>query len=215
MKFAFCFPLKVVFAERNLTHRTFEHEGHKITAFDKRNVYFSRDKQKIVYEESNGNGYFIEIDGYLVYLCQELNDEQTKQKLSRIPMGDRTKWANDIAWSIQNPELHAAKGEANLAERQAERAVQEAERKQREAAREAAAEQEYQKSIAQFKDGELIALSDFERMCKENEIKIPPTTLGWMRVNVDTIGKTGLTGRLRTKIPLTICRVLKELKERL
>lgn len=193
-QFAFFYPAKIIFAEHNIELTPVEREGFTFYLGPiGRKYFFNSDKKKIVFEhiENDKRQLFAKVGEHICPFHVTFIDNidafidsalaTVKQKYNL--------WDSQI----KNPELYEAEATATREKIRAERAERDREEEERKAARAKAAEEAYQKSLALFIEGTRIAWADFERACKENNIKMPIKTIGYGRKNIHEVGTKGWT----------------------
>ena len=195
-KFAFFFPAKIVFAERNieLQEFVFTKDGKYLTFYlgpIGKNIWFSTDKGKIVMENSSDDMRQILMktgDCYSIMqnlLIANIEDFLTRQ--FEFIEENTPKWQAQI----NNPELYEREATERREKIKSERAIQDAEIEKRNQERAQKTEQLYQNSLKEFSAGQMIVWADFERATKQFAVRLPIKTLGFGRKNVAKIGHTG------------------------
>lgn len=195
MNFAFLFPVKIAFAERNISHELFQHGNLILAEFPNKNVYFSQDKHTIVTEHSEINSYFIQIGSHFVYLCTNTNKENVIERLKNAGEEQISKYYSDTLNNLNNPATYEEYGRVRIEkikrEREQEDAKQQRVREERARNKEIA----FLATRNKYNGGEHINFEDFEEWCKRLAIKFPIKTLGWARKNIEQISKGSYTGR--------------------
>lgn len=218
-KFAFFFPAKIVFAERNieLQEFVFTKDGKYLTFYlgpIGKNIWFSTDKGKIVMENSSDDMRQILMktgDCYSIMqnlLIANIEDFLTRQ--FEFIQENTAKWQAQI----NNPELYEREATERREKIKAERAAMDKEHEERAAERLRKSEEVYQASLKSFLSGEQIPWDNVERACKENGITIPIKTIGFGRKNITSVGRTSMTARGKYNSP-KVWAIIKELYNKL
>lgn len=101
---------------------------------------------------------------------------------------------------LADPDRYEAEQAEKRVKVKAEREAADREQEARNAARAEAAQAAYVQRLASFAGGtDQIPVEDFEHACKEQGIKMPIQTVGWMRENIKSVGRNGATMTGRTK----------------
>lgn len=195
MNFAFLFPVKIVFAERNLTHNTFSFNQYTIAEFINKNVYFSQDKQTIVAKHSEVNSYFIQIGECFIYLCAAENKERVIEKLTNAGEERISKYYSETLNKLNNPAQYEQEGIERLARIKKEREEADAEQQRVKEERARNKEIAFLATRNKYNGGEYISFEDFEEWCNRLAIKFPIKTLGWARKTIIEISSNGYRGR--------------------
>lgn len=193
-KFAFFFPAKVVFAERNieLEQLIFRGQTFYLGPIGK-NIYFSSDTGKIVVSSDNSDEntrwilvkigeYFCQMKNCLISNIEEFLDKHFDFIQETLP-----KWQG----YIDNPSIYEQEQTERREKIKSERAIQDAEIEKRNQERREKTEQLYQNSLKEFSAGQMIVWEHFERATKQFAVRLPIKTLGFGRKNVAKIGHTG------------------------
>jgi len=219
-KFAFFFPAKIVFAERNieLQEFVFTKDGKYLTLYlgpIGKNIWFSTDKGKIIMENSSDDMRQILIktgDCYSIMqnlLIANIEDFLTRQ--FEFIEGALPKWQAQI----NNPELYEQEATERREKIKAERAIRDAEIEKRNQERAEKAQQAYENSLIEFSAGKMIPWADFERATKQFAVSIPIKTLGFGRKNVANIGYMGYSVYKNGHNSPVLWRAMGELKSKM
>lgn len=191
-KFAFFFPAKIVFAERNieLEPLVFRDYTFYLGPIGK-NIYFSSDEHRIVAGNSSNEirqifiktgDYYSVVQSILISNIEDFLTRHFDFIQSAIP---------NRAAQINNPELYEREATERREKIKSERAIQDAEIEKRNQERREKTEQLYQNSLKEFSAGQMITWEHFERATKQFAVRLPIKTLGFGRKNVAKIGHTG------------------------
>ncbi len=210
MKFAFIFPAKVIFAERNITGRPVTIAGRALIAFDELNVYYSTKQNRIVTEAKEGlTAYFAELSGHYLQIFSrsrlsmdsETNDERAEKSLSGYDQESLNSQLANWADSILNPDKYEtaqAIRRETIARERAERDAIQAETSARRAETAAASHKAFmEKAYADFMAGEMISWDHFEELCKDHGVTLPINAIGAGRKHISGIGQ--MTVRISKK----------------
>ena len=192
-KFAFTYPAKIIFAERNVEMVHHHYDGLDFyTGPINKNIWFCSETQKVKVTNYSNHGYDIvhlcvKIEGYLVYLsCIQpgLLKEWLAQKIEAIKNNIPT-----VRENILHPEIYEQKQAEERAKYKAARAIEDQQEHERKEARAKAAQNAYNEQIKAFSGDGWITWETFERACKENGISMPIKTIGFGRKNISEIRK--------------------------
>ncbi len=205
-KFAFFFPAKIVFAERDIPDfNAYVYKGLEFRISSK-NIFFSSKKDRIVVESSLAKDsltneepkqIWLNVAGCLIYCSTTFNLDDWMEKNHSHIVENIDKWAE----KIKHPEIYEQEATERREKIKTERAIADKEQEERLKQRAEAAEKVYQESIMAFLNGEQIPWENIERACKENRIIIPIQTLGFGRKNITSIGRTSMTTRGKYNSP--------------
>lgn len=191
MKFAFTYPAKIVFAERNVEMVHHHYDGLDFyTGPINKNVYFCSKTGKIkIKDYSVGTVFqvYLKIEDCLAY-CACVEPDRISEWFGRnieFVKENIGKWSN----SILHPEIYEQEQATKRAEFKAHRDAQDKEEHERKQARAKAAQEAYDAQIKAFTGDGWITWETFERACKENNISMPIKTIGFGRKNVVEIRK--------------------------
>lgn len=214
-KFAFFFPAKIVFAEANVELTPYEGKHPVYLGPIGRKYYFKTDKGKIVFEhiEDDKRQLFVKVkDCFCPFHVTFIdNIPALMESVNATCDAKMTEWEA----AIDNPEAYEQKAAQTREKIKAERAIQDAEIQKQKQERFEKAEQAHKNAVSVFKNGEMIEWADFERACKERDVKLPIKTLGFGRANVSKIGQTGYSVRESNHNSPVLWAAIRELAEKL
>lgn len=193
-KFAFIFPAKIVFAEKDIVSVVHEFMGFKFHEFVNENVYFNTKKEKVVREVSSFSSFYIETNGILHYIHSLDNAESFRKFLEHHGKDKISMEIEDRIFYIENPEVYSEFKEKEISERKARiaREREEADElcKEREKQRAAALEDQRSKTLSDYKEGETVKWEDLSFWFEKHDL-LPPRTKGWANKFLETISKNG------------------------
>lgn len=214
-KFAFFFPAKIVFAERNieLEPLIFRDYTFYLGPIGK-NIYFSSDEHRIVAGNSSNEirqifiktgDYYSVVQSILISNIEDFLTRHFDFIQSAIP---------NRAAQINNPELYEREATERREKIKAERAAMDKEHEERAAERLRKSEEVYQASLKSFLSGEQIPWENVERAMKEFGVSLPIKTLGFARSNIVKICVEGAVTRGTHNSPV-LWRAVRQLKQKM
>lgn len=218
-KFAFFFPAKIIFAERNieLQEFVFTKDGKYQTFYlgpIGKNIWFSTDKGKIIIEGTSDDMRQILMktgDCYSIMqnlLIANIEDFLTRQ--FEFIQENTAKWQAQI----NNPELYEQEATERREKIKAERAAADKEQEERNAERLRKSEELYQNNLKSFLGGEQIPWDNVERAMKEFNVSLPIKTLGFARANIVKICVEGAVTRGTHNSPV-LWKAVRQLKQKM
>lgn len=191
-KFAFFYPAKIVFSEASVELTPYEGKYPVFLGPIGRKYYFNSDKGKIVFQhiEDDKRQLFIKVrDCFCPFHVTFIdNIPNLMQNINETCDAKMSEWEA----AIDNPLSYEQKAAETREKNKQERAIRDAEIERQKKEREERAENLYKESLETFKGGKhMIEWDNFERACRENDVRLPIKTLGFGRANVSKIGQTG------------------------